>query len=115
MLAKDADVKGISFASQFRSRPAAYEKFIVYSAESLSLICPNLYGSNLVMFFGPVPAPNLYVMLGPDSCAEKRTADNSKCGQSETQRLGLFERPLSDTELVVLGSVQIVLGFEQCR
>jgi hypothetical protein len=29
------------------------------------------------MFFGPVPATNLYLMLGPDSCAEKRTAANS--------------------------------------
>ncbi len=79
MLAEDFNMKGISFASQFRSRPAACEKFIVYSSESLRLICPNLHGSNLVMFFGPVPAPNLYVTLGPDSCAEKRTAANSKC------------------------------------
>jgi len=54
-------MKAISFASQFRRNLLIH---LFTRRDRSAFICPNLHASNLVTFFGPVPAPNLYVLLG---------------------------------------------------
>lgn len=57
-------MKAISFASQFPRDLMLVKIHLFTRRDRSAFICLNLHASNLVTLFGPVPAPNLYVLLG---------------------------------------------------
>jgi hypothetical protein len=82
-------MKAISFASQFRRDLVLVKIHLFTRRDRSAFICLNLHASNLVTFFGPVPAPNLYVLLGRTVVRKSLQRPPVMSTVRKTRRLGL--------------------------